>query len=288
MLDQNERKGLLLSAAELLDRRDATLEPGHQVAHSAEAEIVLLFAQDRAELGRPNISRLSLPDVNVARRNTPVAREELTRGFRYYWLEFPVSLWTCAGRAFNCLQIAVTFNADDDEAHRPIAFDALPDQEFATRFQAESQVSLGVDAAFKFSAAPLAEAIGTAIPGVSVIARAGAGMETTTTLIFGPFRCALRTLAVKRTATGLPQMQWRLGESSFEDENDPGLRVILRVPDSVDHLQIGAALEATRYFNLLDAGLRGAMRDLPKAVASFFTGGTPFTTSASWNMSAGL
>jgi hypothetical protein len=79
-----------------------------------------------------------------------------------------------------------------------------------------------------------------------------------------------------------------LGESSFEDENDPGLRVILRVPDSVDHLQIGAAMEATRYFNLLDAGLRGAMRDLPKAVASFFTGGTPITTSANWNMSCAL
>jgi hypothetical protein len=280
--------GLLLSAAELLDRRDVTLGPGQEAAHSAEAEIVRLFAQDRAELRRPIMSRLDLPDANVARRNTPVAREELTRGFRYYWLEFPVSLWTCAGRAFNSLQIAVTFNADDDEARRPIAFDALPDQAFAIRFKAESQVALGVDAAFKFSAAPLAEAIGAALPGVSVIAHAGAGVEANTKLIFGPFRCTLRTLTVKRTAIGLPEMVWRLDESSFEDENDPGLRVILRVPDSVDHLQIGGAMEAKRYFNLLDAGLKGAMRDLPKAVASFFTGGTPITTSASWNLSARL
>ncbi len=284
---QQERTGLLLSAAELLDRRDVTLGPGGEQGHSAEGDIVRMFAEDRAALGRPNMHRLDLPDASVARRDTPVARDELTRGYRYYWLEFPVSLWTRAGRAFNCLDIVVTFNDEDDEAQRPVAFDALPDQEFATRFQAESQVSLGVDATFKFSAAPPIP-LDAILPGVTAIAQADAGVATTNKLIFGPFRCALRTLAVKRTGLGMPHVQWRLGESSFEDENDPGLRVILRVPDSVHRLEIGAALEATRYFNLLDAGLRQGVRDLPKAVASFFTGGTPLITSATWNMSAEL
>ncbi len=287
---QDERAELLLSAATLLDRRGVTLGPGEELGQSPEGDIVRLFAEDRAELGRPIMHPLDLPDANVARRGTPVARADLTRGFRYYWLEFPTSLWTRAGRAFNRLQIAVTFNESDDEARRPIAFDALPDQEFATRFQAESQVLLGVDAAFKFSAEPppLPIPIDGALLGLSAHARAEAGIETSNKLIFGPIRCALRTPVITRTATGMSHVRWRLDESSFEQENDPGLRVILRVPTALDHLQIGAAMEATRYFNLLDAGLRRAVRDLPKAIASFFSDGTPLVTSASWNMSADL
>ena len=287
---EGERAQLLLTAADLLDRRNVTLGPGDVPVRSEEGDVARLFAQDRAELGRPTVHRLELSDANVARRNTPVTKDELTRRFRYYWVEFPVSLWTCAGRAFNCLQVAVDFNKAGDEAHRPIAFDAIPDQAFATRFAAESEVSVGVDAAFKFSAAPLAlpVPVDAGVLGLQAEAHADVGAQASSKLIFGPFRCALRTPVVKRSAIGLPTMQWRLDESSFEDENDPGLRVVLRVPADVDSLQIGAFLEATRYYNLLGAGLIRGLRDLPKTVKDFFTGGTPIRATSSWDLSEQL
>lgn len=290
-MDQEERARTLAAAAQLLDRRHGTLGPGDDApATTPEGDIARMFASDSAELGRPTVHRLDLPQTSVDVRAGPVGRSELTREHRYYWLEFPLSLWTQPGRGFNCLEFGVAFNASQDDAQRPVAFDAIPNQAFAARFQAESQFSLGVDAAFKFSAElpALPLPVDAGILGLS--AKAGAKVEATTNtkLIFGPFRCALRTPVVKRTATGLPHVLWRLMESSFEEENDPGLRVVLRVPHAVQSLQISAHVTATRYFNLLDGGLQRAVRDLPKAIASFFTGGTPIEASQSWDMSAQL
>jgi hypothetical protein len=286
-MNQEERARMLATAAQLLDRRHATLGPGEAPATTPEGDIARMFAADSAELGLPTVHRLDLPQASAETRGGPVGRSELTRAYRYYWLEFPLSLWTQPGRGFNCLEFGVAFNPSQHDARRPVAFDAIPNQAFAARFQAESQFTLGVDAGFKFSAElpALPIPIDAGIFGLSTEADADLEATTRTKLIFGPFRCALRTPVVERTATGLPHVLWRLKEASFEQENDPGLRVVLRVPKDLASLRISAHVRATRYFNLLDAGLQRAIRDLPKAIASFFTGGTPVTASQTWDMS---
>lgn len=286
-MDQEQRARTLAAAAQLLDRRHATLGPGDAAATTPEGDIARMFASDSAEPGLPTVHRLDVPQRSAQTRGGPVGRSELTRAYRYYWLEFPLSLWTQPGRGFNCLEFGVTFNPSQDDARRPVAFDAIPNQTFAARFQAESQFTLGVDTAFKFKAEvpALPIPIDAGIFGLSAEADADLEATASTKLIFGPFRCALRTPVVERTAIGLPHVLWRLKESSFEQENDPGLRVVLRVPKDVESLQISARVEATRYFNLLDGGLQRAIRDLPQAIASFFTGGTPIAASKTWDMS---
>jgi len=99
----------------------------------------------------------------------PVGVDELLRKSKFYWLALPVSLWSRPGWGFNRLEAKAELAADGDVA----TFDLLPDQEFVTRFQANVQVDIGVDAGMKFSATMPAVAVG--LPGV-----AGGGVSVMT------------------------------------------------------------------------------------------------------------
>src|SRR5436190_215443 len=152
VLDDDDRRVLLERAATLLDQRGAHLGAGDETPSTPEGDLARIFATDRATLGRPDIHRIAASQIDADRRDATLTDSQLERRHRHYWLALPVSLWTRPGCAFNQLQVKVNFNPSDEEARRPTAFDALPDQELVTRFEASSQLELGVGADFHITA----------------------------------------------------------------------------------------------------------------------------------------
>jgi hypothetical protein len=288
VLDEHDRRLLLEHAATLLDERGAHLGAGDETPSTPEGEIARIFATDRATLGRPVVHRIAASQIGAERRDATLTDAQLERRHRHYWLALPVSLWTRPGCAFNQLQVKVNFNPSDDEALRPTAFDALPDQQLVTLFEASAQLELGVGADFHITA-KLPDVAG-ALAGLPL--DAGGGVESNldgrARVVARPFEYSVRAAKVTRSAVGLDHIMWRLEESAFADENDPGLRIVVRVPDGVDRLEVSAQMVATRYVSLFSAGLRQSLRDLPAKLREFFADGTPIAHAATWDLTEEL
>jgi hypothetical protein len=282
------RTNLLDEAAGRLDQRQVHMGPGTTTVESREGEVARTFLEDQAALGRPQVYRLGVENLPGGRAQTPVEPGELERRTRFYWLEFPVSLWCRPGHAFNRLELKVAFDEDDSEGRRATTFDVLPDPAWVEHLKVDTQLALGVGADFKVGLAT--PSVDLTAVGIPVAAHAGADvdLQATSGLTLGPFQWALRAPKVKRSPTGLDHVFWRLDSAEFAQTQDAGLRVVLRVPRTSDGLQVRAQMRATRYFELLEAGLQRAVRDLPAAIRSFFTGGTPIDAENAWDLSDDL
>lgn len=273
LLSQAERAHLLADAAARLDRRASMLAPGQEPSETEQGRLVRMFAEDKAEVGRPEI--LSLAPVALDPPPDP-----------HYWLAFPVSLWTRASRGFNRIEFKVSFNADEeDDSRRPATVDALPDHELVTRFEATAELSLAVGADFKFRAGLPEVPLG--LP-ATVAADADAEVAAHAKLVLTPKKYAIRAARVTRSGLGLNYVFWRLERDAFAEENDPGLRVILRVPVEAQRLDVSVEMVARRYASMFGAGLREGIRDLPAAMRDFFTRGTPILATGEWDLSAVL
>ena len=277
-----ERAELLQEAASALDRLGGQLGPGGKREPSEEGDFARAFAEDRAEAHRPQVFRLDADRLDPKRHDVPVEVAELMRKSKFYWLSLPVSLWSRPGWGFNRLEAKAEF-ATDGEAS---TFDLLPDQEFATRFQANAEVDLGVDAGMKFSATIPTLAVG--LPGIAGGA-AGASVDADvaikTGFVVGPFGYRVTAPKVRHSSAGLDHAFWRLDGAQYVDERDPGLRVVLRVPKDAGELEVTTTIQARRYFNMLSARLQEAVKSLPAAISNFFTGGTPIGHSERWDLS---
>ena len=277
-----DRAELLQEAAAALDLLGGQLGPGGNRAPSDEWDFVRAFAEDRAEVQRPQIFRLDAKLLDRERDDVPVEVGELIRDSKFYWLSLPISLWSRPAWGFNRLEAKAEFTT----AGHASTFDLLPDEEFATRFQANAAVELGVDAGLKFSATVPTVAVG--LPGVAggeAGAKAGADLDVKTGFVIGPFGYRMTAPKVKHSSVGLDHAFWRLDGAEYVDERDPGLRVILRVPKDADKLEVTATIQARRYFRVQSARLQEAVTSLPAAVANFFKGGTPIGDSQSWDLS---
>ncbi len=142
-----------------------------------------------------------------------------------------------------------------------------------------------MNADFKFDAG-LPE-VSAAVHGVPLALGASAGAELATgaKLILAPRKYTVQAAQVSRSGMGFDYVFWRLERESFVEENDPGLRVVVRVPLPAERLQVSAEMVATRYPRLFGAGLRRAIKDLPVAMRDFFTGGTPIAATGVWDLS---
>jgi hypothetical protein len=277
-----ERAELLNQAASALDRLGGQLGPGGKRVPSKEGDLARAFADDLAEAQRPQVFRLDADRLDPERHAVPVDIEELLRRSKFYWLSLPVSLWSRPGWGFNRLEAKAEFAVDGDVA----TFDLLPDQEFATRFQANAEIDVGVDASMKFSATVPTVAVG--LPGGAggaVGASADANAALKTGFVVGPFGYRVTAPKVKHSPPGLDHAFWRLDGAQYVDERDPGLRVILRVPKDAITLEVTMAIQARRYFNMLSARLQEAVTGLPAGIANFFKGGTPIGDSQTWDLS---
>jgi len=222
-----DRRQLLEDAARRLDISASHLGPGSAPDKSDAGDITRAFANDQAKLGRPVIYRVEMTAVDRKRDELSTSVAELTRNAAFYCVSFPVSLFSPVGRGFNQLEVKVEFNPDDDGI-RPTSFDVLPDQQWTTKFQVGAKLSTGVTADLKFAMdVPQALASFAGVPmGGDIGAQAGAS----TSLLLGPFDYALRVPQVVHTPAEHDHVFWRLKGGSFVTEQDPGLRVVLRVP----------------------------------------------------------
>jgi hypothetical protein len=282
-LSVEDRLQLIADAARRLDAQATVLGRG-PAAGSEEARIAREFASDTATLGCPVVYPVDLGRLDPERHAMPVEIKALADRATFYWLSFPVSLHSGLTRGFNRLEVKVEFNAGDDV--RPTTFDVLPDQEWATRFTVGAKVEVGLTAGMKAHVA-VPQALATAV-GVPASASVDASANAHGDLVLGPFAYAVRVPNVTHTSVGNDHVFWRLDGAKFVEEDDPGLRVVLSVPKGVEQLRIDAILQATRYFNLLQAGLRDAIAALPEALASFFRRGVPIYDSKSWDLSEQL
>jgi len=280
-----DRAQLIEEAAMRLDAAARHLAPGGKDGTSETGDIAREFADDEASLSRPRLHRVDLSALDPARISIPVSTQELTRRASFYWLSFPVSLFSRPGRGFNRIEMKVEFNPGDDGV-RPVTFDVLPDEAWATKFQVGSKLALGVNAELQFD---LTVPDGAAqLIGLPASGGAAGQAAAETGLVLGPFTYVLRVPEVVHNGSQHSHVFWRLDGGSFVQQQDPGFQVILRLPDGVQALEVRATMQATRYYNLLQSRLKEAIQDLPAALRSFFVGGTPIRARDEWTLTEEL
>jgi hypothetical protein len=285
-----ERARLLRDAAGSLDRMQGHLGDGDaDTEESEEAAVAREFAKDEAKMQRPEVYRVEDQRIEAVRPDLPVTVADQTRHWRFYWLSFPISLWTGEGRGFNQIQVKVDFNPEDDDSRRPRTLDILPNRQFVSRFKTESSLEVGLGLDLKFSAEmPVVQA---GVPGLGVEAGGGgnAVVSGKTNLLLGPFGYEVRVPEVLHSNLGLDHARWRIDGVKFVREQDPGLHVILRVPRDDPRLVVKAQLRARRYFTVFETTLQDAFKQLPARLSAIFTGGAPIGHAPpAWDLTAEL
>lgn len=280
--DATERSDFLADAAGALDRLGMHYGEGGQQGTTDIGDFAREFANDVAEVQKPQIYRLDAALLDRDRSDVPVEAGELVRAHRFYWLSLPVSLWARPGWGFNRLEAKAQFDAEGGAT----TFDLLPDQAFATRFSLNASLDLGVDAGMRFSAQAPVLAVGMpGVAGASADAKAQASAEAKTKLVVGPFDYKLTAARVRHSPPGLDHAFWRLDSAEYVDERDPGLRVVVRIPKETESMKVTVTIQARRYFAVMNARFQEAVSSLPAAIANFFKGGTPLGASGTWDLS---
>jgi hypothetical protein len=280
----SERTGLIRDAAGELDDLGILLSPGKQ-RKTLAAELALELDEDDASLARPVVTKLDTSKLSV---DAPVRKSDLLDHWRFYWVTFPVSVWARPGRGFNRLEFKAEFNADDDERTRPRTHAAMPNQQFTDLVRAKGGVKLGVGGRLKFAVdTPDLDLTALGLP-----AQAGAGLELDgkmeTELGLGPIDYSLRVPTVKRSNLELDRVLWRLEGSHMVQEDDPGLRAVLKVPVGTTRLHMTAVMRARRFTSTLDGTLMEAIGKIPEKFQYFFTKGAPIGDKQTWDLSEEL
>jgi len=275
------RAELLTAAVDALDARGGHLGPGKRRS-TKEGAVALDFNEDVAELVRPEILPLDLAHLAAEEQ---IERSELLKRWRFYWLKFPLNLWTRPGWGFNQLEFRADFNADAPEDARPRVHDAIPTQEYATIASAKVRLSVGVGGDFRFAAEiPPVDLNAAGIPAeLQAKLKADAGGEVGFAVAPRPYE--VRVPIVRRSNADLDTIRWRLEGGRMVQEQDPGLRVVLKVPHGTDTLDVRAAMRARRNWNSFDSDLQGIFLSLNERFRSFFTRGAPIADSRLWGLS---
>ena len=285
-----DRTALLKEAAQRLDAMGAHLGMDAGKTVTEEGKAARAIADDVADFaGYPQVYKITDKDFVKAKFKVPASFTKLTQDYNFYWLFFPVVLFPQYNWAFNRLELEVKMHANDPAPHmQPVAHQILPNQQFQTLVQADTNLEITLGENLEFSAkvptlsanaGVLSGAVGA---GVDVKAAAGAGM------VLGPFKYHIKRAKIQHTTTGAERVFWRLDGAEFFQEDAPEPVIVARVPKVVKEVHIEANLYAYRYFNLAAAGLQSAIASLPKTLRLFFEGNLPLGSSASWDLTPSL
>ena len=237
--------------------------PGAVQARTPEAAAARALTEDAVSFARPRLMRLP-----ATQRAAEAAR--LQARWRFYLLSVPIWRTSSRGQDFSRLEIKVTFRTDDAENARPFAYDVMPNHDVAQRFHGEEiDVEVGADVTF------------------GVRSRKSSGDEPNLPPTAPPvgLRYRVPSATVQNSNTGVDHVFWRLDGRLAGGSIDLELHVILCVPVIAEELSVDTHVRATRHVNLLDAGLRSAVRDLPAALRNFFSAGTPIGATRTWDLS---
>jgi hypothetical protein len=283
------RTAWLNEAALAIDGLEGHLGGGEQVKPTKEGDQVRDFGRDIAEPKRPQLEAVHADAIDRSRDNSPVATVHMLERFRFYWMTLPVKLYARAGWGFNRLEARAVFDVGPTDGAGATSFFILPDPQFMTFFEGHEQVTLGIDGQLKARAALPPLALGQpGGPEVEFDAGGAVRAEVKTNYVLGPFTYRLTAAKIRHWGHGFNEAQWRLDGASYLDEGDPGLRVMLRVPADATRLDVRVAIEARRYFAMLEARLQEKIKALPEMVANFFRDGTPISAAETFDLSADL
>jgi hypothetical protein len=285
-----DRTAVLQEAAQRLDAMGAHLGMDASKTVTEEGKAARALADDVAEFaGFPQVYKITDQDFVKARFTVPASFAKLTKEYSFYWLFFPVVLFPQYNWAFNRLELEVKMRSENPAPHmQPVAHQILPNQQFQTLVQADTNLEITLGENFEFSAkiptlsANAGVLSGTVGAGVDAKGAAGAG------LVLGPFNYHVKRAKIQHTTTGAERVFWRLDGAEFFQEDAPQPVIVVRVPKSVKEVHIEANLYAYRYLNLAAAGLQSAIASLPKALRLFFEGNLPLGSSASWDLTPSL
>lgn len=290
-MDGMDRDTLLNDAAERLDalagylgdiEEDSTPSPERKAVEELMGDVVR-FA------GFPVVYKITDQDFLTRHLSIPVRFRDLTRTYNFYSVYFPIALFPRHNGSFNRLEMSVKFNPDETVQHtRPKAYQILPAKKFLTQLELRGHIEVGMDGNFEFSAQGAIDQVNLGVVGGQASAGIDAKLAAGTGAVIGPFVYRIKRAKIDHTAIGLEEVFWRLDGAEFFQEDDPPLIVIMQVPKETQAVNITAQLQVYRYFHFLGAELQEMIRELPRAIRDFFTGGMPIRRDASWDITPRL
>ena len=185
-------------------------------------------------------------------------------------------LYARAGWGFNQLEVRATFDTGPTKGAGVTALYLLPDPVFRDYFKGRETLQVGIDSRLK--ARMVYRRIAAGQPGgLEIEFDAGGGVEVKgkSSYVFGPFDYRLTAGKVKTWGAGDNDARWRLDGAKYLNEGDPGLRVMLRVPNDARELNVRVSIMARRYFAMMEASFQDKVLKLGEAFATFLMKGAP-------------
>ena len=201
------------------------------------------------------------------------------RRYKFYLVQFPITMVPKPGWGFVQLDCMVEFNPMQDASLRPVAYQIFPQEAWEPVIRASQGLSVGLDENFQFM---------TPVVSVPGIAEAGVGLAAggQAQLILGPFNYDIRRPKIISRGIGNAIVRWRLdGEKNFEHE-EPRLAVVLQTPKTVDEMTIIGVLKASKRFHPFTAHVRHLAQYVRERTRNFFDQGAPIARESVWDVSS--
>lgn len=250
--------------------------------------------QTHAEFGAfPEIYALN--DETFVKNHLPVPAhlKELGKHYRLYWVRFPLVLHALANIPFTKLECVVEFNPQEsDEEARPLALQIFPNRKFKRLLEFRDSLSVGIteNLDFAIDVGTINSAIGDA--GVKEGAKIDGAWDGRMHLLVGPFTYELKKAQIEHSSVGSEKVFWRISGTEFFQEEDVPLIVILKIPKQIEHVEIGAALQAYHAPNFGAMEPEQVMGYFVDHVAAFLRGGAPIRNpvqgTKTWDISQHL
>ncbi|MBD2681569.1 MULTISPECIES: hypothetical protein [Nostoc] len=267
---------------------------GQALESNKTSSLLALLNQDGAKFAHyPDVYRLSESDFNNSGITVPKKLQELSKDYNFYWIEFPITLWTSSKDwYFTKLECVVKFYSEFSEVHlQPKARTILPDRKFQQQFQANGniEVCIGENLEFEATTGQLNLQAGEA----QVTTNVGANAKLTSNLglVAGPFTYSLKAAKIEHNNPGDSLVMWRIDGAEFFQENHPTLIVVLQIPNSVKEVKVDAALQAyhrPHFWAGIFHKLSDSMRIFSRKERDFWEKGAPIKAqSPTWNIPIG-
>ena len=156
----------------------------------------------------------------------------------------------------------------------------LPENKFQNLIEIRSHLKIRLDENFEFTAIAESLNLGENQLGPDVAAKVAGELGR----VVGPFVYHTKRAKIDHSGLGSEKIFLRIEGAEFLQDGAPTIIVIAQVPKVTKELKVAATLRAYRYFNLASAGLRRAVKELPRVMREFFTGGAPISSEKTWDI----
>jgi hypothetical protein len=269
---------ILADALPRVDQLEHHLGAEESASPGPAGALLRSMTEDIAEFAAfPTVYRIRAKDFMERDGDVREEFRQLSRGSRFYRIEFPVNLFPRASWSFDRLEVRIEFNPGEPGNARPKAFQVFPNRQLADLASWTYDVRVHVKSDLSLSAE-----VPPVPPVRSVAAEAGAGVGATLTL--GPFDYKLRRMVIETSAPGLEKVFWRLDDAKFLREDSPRLIVITQVPNAATSVVAACVLQAYRNYDFLSDRVRNTFRELPRAVRNYFQNGAPVPAEAIYDL----